>query len=188
MFMVFFYQYIQKVELMANGLFMVSIKPDCLYFLGFVFSKSLLFKFRVLALITCVDRISYKKRFELVYNFLNVTNNVRLFLVVGMRYMRRYPFTVGVVSLMSIYKSAAWMEREVWDMYGVFFKYHDDLRRILTDYGFKGFPLRKEFPLTGYLQIRFDDTRRMIVYEKVKLSQEFRVFSFINPWVKDAII
>ena len=87
-----------------------------------------------------------------------------------------------VPSVSGLYRSAGWYERECWDMFGVFFSNHPDLRRMLTDYGFDGHPLRKDFPLTGYVEVRYDDEQRRVVYEPVKLSQEFRNFDFLSPW------
>ncbi len=186
-FLLFFYRAIKKVEFTSNGYFIFCIESCDLFIISKIISKCLFFNFKMLSLITCVDNVVYKKRFELFYNFLNVKNNIRFFLCAGLGYGKRFPYTKGIISLSQLFKSANWFEREIWDMFGVFFLYHIDLRRILTDYGFKGFPLRKEFPLTGFLQVRYDDTRKTIVYEKVKLMQEFRVFSFINPWTKNNV-
>jgi len=89
---------------------------------------------------------------------------------------------IGVPSITNIYKCACWMEREVWDMNGIFFENHPDLRRLLTDYGFEGHPLRKDFPLTGYVEVRYDDSQKRVIYESVEMMQEYRVFNFENHW------
>ena len=88
----------------------------------------------------------------------------------------------AVPSLCNLFLSAEWNEREAWDMYGIFFSDHPDLRRLLTDYGFEGHPLRKDFPLTGYVEVRYDDEQKRVVYDPVKLTQEFRTFDFLSPW------
>jgi NADH-quinone oxidoreductase subunit C len=89
-----------------------------------------------------------------------------------------------VKSASSIYKSSLWLEREIWDMFGIFFSEHPDLRRILTDYGFEGFPLRKDFPLSGFNEVRYDDEVKRIIYEPIEITQEFRSFDFLSPWEK----
>ncbi len=116
------------------------------------------------------------ERFEVVYHLLSMSLNQRI----------RLKLTVGeetpVPSATSVFACADWLEREVWDMYGVFFADHPDLRRILTDYGFEGHPLRKDFPLTGYVEVRYDQEQKRVIYEPVKLAQDFRTFDFLSPW------
>lgn len=123
-----------------------------------------------------VDYPDREKRFDVVYNLLSPFHNHRVRVKVRTDEESPVPSVVGVFS------SANWYEREVWDLYGVLFVDHPDLRRILTDYGFEGHPLRKDFPLTGYVEIRYDDEKKRIVYEPVKLPQEFRTFDFLSPW------
>ncbi len=116
------------------------------------------------------------ERFDIVYNLLSLTNNNRIRLKVTTNE------DVPVDSATAVFSSAGWFEREVWDFYGVYFNNHPDLRRILTDYGFEGHPLRKDFPLTGYVELRYDEQLRRVVYEPVKLTQDFRRFDFLSPW------
>ena len=123
-----------------------------------------------------VDYPERPRRFEVVYNLLSLNHNQRLRVRVLCDEQTPVPSVTGV------YSSAGWLEREVWDMYGVFFSDHPDLRRILTDYGFQGHPQRKDFPLTGYLEMRYDDDQKRIVYEPVSLVQEYRHFDFMSPW------
>ncbi len=125
----------------------------------------------------CVtDYPQRENRFELLYCFLSNTSNTRFF-------VKSFVNELGSVSsLCSIFNSANWLEREAWDLYGVFFINHPNLRRILTDYGFKGFPFRKDFPLTGYVEVRYDDEVSAIVYEPLEVSQEYRSFNFKSPW------
>ncbi|RED53328.1 NADH-quinone oxidoreductase subunit C [Aestuariispira insulae] len=132
--------------------------------------------FKICVDVCGVDYPEREKRFEVVYNLLSLKHNLRLRLKV------RTDEDTPVPSVSSIWPTANWFEREVWDMYGVFFSDHPDLRRMLTDYGFDGHPLRKDFPLTGYVEIRYDDVQRRIVYEPVKLTQDFRNFDFLSPW------
>ncbi len=115
-------------------------------------------------------------RFDIVYHLLSVRHNQRVRVKVETDEATPVPSVTGVFS------SAGWFEREAWDMYGVFFADHPDLRRLLTDYGFEGHPLRKDFPLTGYVEVRYDDEQKRVVYEPVKLVQEFRTFDFLSPW------
>ena len=132
--------------------------------------------FEMLLDITAVDYPERSKRFELVYNFLSLKNNLRIRVKVFINDNEVVP------SISSIYKSAGWYEREVWDMYGLSFSGNNDLRRILTDYGFEGHPLRKDFPLTGFLEHRYDEEKKKVSYSKVKLTQDYRNFDFLSPW------
>jgi NADH:ubiquinone oxidoreductase subunit C len=111
-----------------------------------------------------------------MYNFLSISKNNRIILK---SYVKN-----SVTSLSSLYNSSIWLEREIWDLFGIFFNQHPDLRRILTDYGFDGFPLRKDFPLTGYVEVRYDDEKKRVLQEPLEVSQEFRVFDFLSPWEK----
>ena len=133
-------------------------------------------KFKQLIDIAGVDYPEKEKRFELIYLFLSHENNLRIKVLIK--------FEIGQVinSVTKIFPSANWMEREVFDMYGIKFKNHPDLRRILTDYGFKGYPLRKDFPLTGFNEVRYSEKDKKVVYEPVKLEQNYRNFDFESPW------
>jgi len=133
-------------------------------------------KFKQLIDITAVDYPENEKRFKIVYLLLSHENNLRV--VINTRIDEK---TV-VPSITKIYPSANWMEREVFDMYGITFKDHPDLRRILTDYGFEGHPLRKDFPLTGHTEVRYNELKKKVIYEPVKLDQEYRTFDAQSPW------
>ena len=123
-----------------------------------------------------VDWPERAERFDVVYHLLSLRKNLRI------RVKVRADERTTVPSAVPVFPSAGWFEREAWDMYGIMFADHPDLRRILTDYGFQGFPLRKDFPLTGYVEVRYDDERKRVVYEPVRLTQEFRRFDFMSPW------
>ena len=133
-------------------------------------------KFRQLIDIAGVDYPENEKRFELIYLFLSHEHNLRIKLLI------KFQINQTIVSLTKIFPSANWMEREVFDMYGIKFKNHPDLRRILTDYGFKGHPLRKDFPLTGFNEVRYSEKEKKVIYESVKLEQNYRNFDFESPW------
>jgi len=133
-------------------------------------------KFNQLIDITAVDYPEKNLRFKIVYLFLSLEKNQRLILDL---FVKENEF---VSSLSSVFPSANWMEREVFDMYGIEFKNHPDLRRILTDYNFKGYPLRKDFPLTGHNEVRYSEDEKKVVYEKVKLEQNYRNFDYESPW------
>ena len=126
--------------------------------------------------ITAVDWPSRERRFDVVYHFLSPRLNQRIRLKV------ETDETTPVPSLIGIFRGADWFERETYDLYGVLFTGHPDMRRILTDYGFEGHPLRKDFPLTGFVEVRYDDEQKRVVYDKVRLAQEFRTFDFLSPW------
>ena len=133
-------------------------------------------KFKQLIDIAGVDFPENEKRFELVYLLLSHENNTRIKILI------KFQINQMINSLTKIFPSANWMEREVFDMYGIKFKNHPDLRRILTDYGFKGHPLRKDFPLTGFNEVRYSEKEKKVVYEPVKLEQNYRNFDFESPW------
>ena len=133
-------------------------------------------KFRQLIDIAGVDYPEDEKRFELVYLFLSHEYNTRIKLLI------KFQLSQTINSITKIFPSANWMEREVFDMYGIKFKNHPDLRRILTDYGFKGHPLRKDFPLTGFNEVRYSEKDKKVIYEPVKLEQNYRNFDFESPW------
>ena len=133
-------------------------------------------KFKQLIDITAVDYPQREKRFKIVYMLLSHENNLRIIINTNVDEKEIVP------SITKIFPSANWMEREVFDMYGVSFKDHPDLRRILTDYGFDGFPLRKDFPLTGHTEVRYSEEKKKVIYEPVKLDQEYRDFDFQSPW------
>ena len=126
--------------------------------------------------LTAVDYPDRKYRFDMIYQMLSMQNNMRLRLVAAVGEGQAVP------SATSVFLAANWAEREVWDMFGIFFAGHPDLRRLLTDYGFEGHPLRKDFPLTGHVEVRYDDTQRRVINEPVHLVQEFRDFDFLSPW------
>ena len=123
-----------------------------------------------------VDYPERDPRFDVVYHLLSLSHNCRLRLKIGVNEDQPVP------SATEIYPSAGWWERETWDLYGIYFAGNPDLRRLLTDYGFDGHPLRKDFPLTGYVELRYDSEQKRVVYEPVKLTQEFRRFDFLSPW------
>lgn len=126
--------------------------------------------------ITAVDYPGREKRFEVVYHLLSPTMNTRI------RLKAEAGETTQVPSIIDVFPGADWFEREAYDLYGVIFVGHPDMRRLLTDYGFDGHPLRKDFPLSGFVEVRYDDQEKRVVYEPVRLNQEFRKFDFLSPW------
>jgi NADH-quinone oxidoreductase subunit C len=123
-----------------------------------------------------VDYPEREKRFDVVYHLLSPRRNLRI------RVKCETDEDTAVPSVVAVFPAANWFEREAYDMYGILFSGHPDLRRLLTDYGFQGYPLRKDFPLTGYVEVRYDDAQKRVVYDPVKLTQEFRSFDFMSPW------
>ena len=126
--------------------------------------------------ITAVDYPGRERRFDVVYHFLSPTLNTRI------RLRAEADETTQVPSIIEVFPGADWFEREAYDLYGVIFTGHPDMRRLLTDYGFDGHPLRKDFPLTGFVEVRYDDQEKRVLYEPVRLNQEFRTFDFLSPW------
>jgi NADH-quinone oxidoreductase subunit C len=160
----------------ANGELTVEVVPGQIVGLVDFLKADSACKFSSLVDITAIDWPGREKRFDVVYHFLSMYQNhrIRLRLAVGEEDM--------VPSIAEVHPSANWFEREVFDMFGILFSGHPDLRRILTDYGFRGFPLRKDFPTTGYTEVRYDEVQKRVVYEPVKLVQEYRQFDFLSPW------
>ena len=132
--------------------------------------------FKLLMDVCGADYPEREQRFDVVYNLLSLKHNQRV------RVKVMTDEATPVPSVVSVFNSANWFEREAWDLYGIFFSGHPDLRRILTDYGFQGHPLRKDFPLTGYVEVRYDQEQKRVIYEPVKLTQDFRTFDFLSPW------
>lgn len=133
-------------------------------------------QFKLLMDITAVDYPDREKRFEVVYILLSVKYNSRVIVKTYIDEM------TPIDSITTIYSSGNWYEREVWDLFGIYFLGHPDLRRILTDYGFEGHPMRKDFPLSGYVEVRYDDEKKRVVTEPLEMTQEFRSFDFLSPW------
>lgn len=160
----------------ARGELAVTVGPAMIAkFIAFLKSDAAC-QFTTLIDITAVDYPEREKRFDVVYHLLSMTQNQRIRVKVAVREDDIVP------SITEVHPSANWFEREVFDMYGVMFSGHPDLRRILTDYGFRGHPLRKDFPTTGYVEVRYDEVEKRVVYEPVELVQEYRLFDFMSPW------
>jgi len=151
-----------------------------LYFISTFIKLSNISNFKILNDLVCIDYFSNKKnRFQFIYNFSSLFHSYRLFVTFFIKEL------TTICSIKGLFFSAGWLEREVWDLFGIFFTNNKDLRRILTDYGFSGFPLRKDFPLSGYLELRFDDSRSELLYEPISLAQELRFFHFSTGWEID---
>ena len=164
-----------RVELLLGAL-IVWTTPESLVPLMTLLKDDERCQFRLLCDVCGVDYPERALRFEVVYNLLSLRHNqrVRVKLAAGEE--------TAVPSVSGLFSTAGWFEREAWDLYGIVFADNPDLRRILTDYGFEGNPLRKDFPLTGYVEPRYDEEQKRVVYEPVKLTQEFRRFDFLSPW------
>jgi len=176
---------INKSKIKHNQIYLSIDESDLLEVILFLKTNNET-KFRQLIDITAVDYPQNEKRFKLVYLFLSLEKNLRL--IIESFVKENHP----TMSITSIFPSANWMEREVFDMYGINFKNHPDLRRILTDYGFEGYPLRKDFPLTGYKEVRYSEDKKKVIYEPVNLEQNYRNFDYESPWegtkyIKDQI-
>ena len=133
-------------------------------------------KFNILTDLSAVDYPDREERFEIIYNLLNIFDNQRVIIKFGLKDQEE------LESIADVFNAAIWYEREVWDMFGVYFTNHPDLRRILTDYGFEGNPLRKDFPLTGFKEVHYDQNQKKVIYSPVKLAQDYRNFDFLSPW------
>ncbi len=155
----------------------ISTQTDTLLYLLEFLKKSYFLQFKTLISITAVDYPEDNKRFEINYFLLSFKLNQRIILKINTNDI------IPVVSITNLYKSSDWYEREIWDLFGIFFTNHPDLRRILTDYGFEGFPFRKDFPQSGFTEVRYDDQKKYVLYEPLELAQEYRSYNFISPWV-----
>ena len=171
-------KYIKSIKILNNELIIILNNNNALFFVLTFFKKHFKYQFKELVDICTVDYYinNINNRFEINYMLLSLKYKTRVRLKITCNEKSIIP------SVSNIYSSALWLERENWDMFGIFFSNHKDLRRILTDYGFNGFPFRKDFPLSGYIELRYDDEKKTVVYELLELAQEFRFFEFINPW------
>ncbi len=160
----------------SNGELVVMTEPNSILPLLTFLREDERCQFTTLSDLCGVDYPTRPKRFEVVYNLLSIVKNCRIRLKLSV------DENTPVPSAVEIHPSANWYEREVWDMYGVVFSGHPDLRRILTDYGFEGHPQRRDFPLTGYVELRYDEDKKRVVYEPVKLNQAYRSFDNLSPW------
>jgi NADH/F420H2 dehydrogenase subunit C len=173
-------KYIESVQYDNNAQLSITATNSNLKPLLFFLKNSSFLQFKALMDVFGVDYLqkSIEKRYEISYYLLSHTFNDRI------RIKLNINENDEVYSIISLFKSAGWLEREVWDMYGLYFSNHTDLRRILTDYGFRGFPLRKDFPLTGYSEVRYSERKKRVIVKQLKLSQEYRYFEFQTPWDK----
>ena len=166
---------VKKTSIVFNELLIETSGEDLINVINFLKSHDKL-KFRQLIDIAGVDYPEDEKRFKLIYLLLSHEKNIRIKISINFEIGKKIP------TITKIYPSANWMEREVFDMYGVEFIGHPDLRRILTDYNFEGYPLRKDFPLTGFNEVRYSEKEKKVIYEPVKLEQNYRDFDFDSPW------
>jgi len=154
----------------------IVVTPQNFIFSLFLLKEHISFQFKMLTCISGVDLLDQKYRFSVVYDLLSLKFNSRIRVKVFVNEI------TPVKSLYPLYVNSNWWEREVWDLFGIYFEGHPDLRRILTDYGFEGHPMRKDFPLYGYLEVRYDESKKRVVLEPLELTQEFRFFTFETPW------
>jgi len=166
---------IKKIQLFNSEITLVVHTNDLLDILLFM-KNNFLCQFKIMSCVTGVDYPKSKYRFAIIYDLLSVRYNVRFKIKI---------FTYELASVFSateLYSAAGWFECEVWDMFGIFFKNHPNLKRILTDYGFEGHPLRKDFPLSGFIEMKYSESDKRVVSESIELSQEYRTFNFLSPW------
>jgi NADH/F420H2 dehydrogenase subunit C len=168
-------RWITQLRVSKNEI-VIYTKSEFVYALLNLLKKHTSTQYKVLVDVCAVDYPSKDRRFEVVYNLLSILYNSRI------RVKTSVDEITPICSVSELYPSAGWYEREAWDLFCVYFSNHPDLRRILTDYGFEGHPLRKDFPLSGYTEVRYDDSEKRVVSEKIELSQEFRFFDCTSPW------
>ena len=171
------YVYFTQISYIKNEIYLHVSLENILFFLKF-FKLSEFFRFDLLVDLFAVDQLMLKEvRFSLVYSLLSITYNKRIIIKTYLNDLK------SVVTVSSYFPCAQWWEREIWDLFGIFFKNHPDLRRILTDYGFVGYPLRKNFPVTGLFSIYYDLNQKFLIFNNSSLTQENRFTSYINPWI-----
>ena len=166
---------LEKIQFYGVDLTVV-VKPKLLYDTLLFLKFHIPYQFSILTCISGVDYPNNKYRFKLVYDLLSIRYNVR----VKIKTFTHELF--GISSCNHLYFASGWYECEIWDMYGIFFKDHSNLKRILTDYGFEGHPLRKDFPLSGYVEMKYNETEKRVINESIELCQEYRTFKFLSPW------
>lgn len=179
-FILYLKKYIKNIKIVNNEISITLNNVNDISFILIFLKNHFKYQFKELVDICTVDYYinnqGINNRFQINYMLLSLKYKTRLKIKLFCNE------TIIIPSVMYIFSSAGWLERENWDMFGIFFSKHKDLRRILTDYGFNGFPFRKDFPLSGYIELRYDDEKKIVVYELLEMSQEFRFFEFINPW------
>jgi NADH dehydrogenase (ubiquinone) Fe-S protein 3 len=166
---------LEKIQIFNDNVILI-VKPNVLFDILVFFKYHVLYQFELLTCISGVDYPMNKYRFKIVYELLSIRYNFRI---------RIKTFThelLAVESCDKLFLTGGWYECEVWDMFGVFFKNHSNLKRILTDYGFEGYPLRKDFPLSGFIEMRYNEIEKRVVNESLELCQEYRTFTFLSPW------
>jgi NADH/F420H2 dehydrogenase subunit C len=166
---------IKKIQLFKNEIVILIENYLLIHFLVFL-KYHTLYQYNTLISISGVDYKKKKKRFELVYELLSIRYNSRIRIKISVSQLQI------VESCEKLYFAAGWFENEIFDMFGIFFAHHSNLRRILTDYGFEGYPLRKDFPLSGFVELKYDDLQKRITTDYIQFSQEYRKFDFLNPW------
>jgi len=170
---------IEKIQVIDNE-FIIVVKPIYLIDLLTFLKNHTLYQYKILSNISGADYPLKKKRFEVVYDLLSICFNTRI------RVKTCVNELATIDSAMQVFSAANWYEREVWDLFGIFFNNHQDLRRILTDYGFEGHPLRKDFPLSGYTEVKYSESSKRVISETIEFAQEYRTFDFFSPWGIDS--
>ena len=171
---------VKKIQI-YNSEITVVVETSHLLDILLFFKNHILCQFKILTCVSGADYPMNKYRFKLVYELLSVRYNSRIRIKI---------FTHELLSVEScgkLFSAASWYECEIWDLFGVFFKNHSNLKRILTDYGFEGYPLRKDFPLSGFIEVRYNETKKRVVSESIELSQEYRTFKFLSPWETEKV-
>ena len=166
---------LEKIQIFNEDLIVV-VKPEIIIDILLFLKYHVLYQFKLLTCISGVDYPMNKYRFQIVYELLSLRYNYRL---------RIKTFThelLGIHSCEKVFLAGGWYECEIWDMYGIFFENHSNLKRLLTDYGFEGYPLRKDFPLSGFIEMRYNEIEKRVVSESIELCQEYRTFNFLSPW------
>lgn len=170
----------EKVQFQED-LLTITIKASFLKYTLLVLKNHINYQFKVLTCISGADHPSKRYRFKIVYELTSIRYNKRL------RIKLQINELLSVDSCDKLFSASGWHECEIWDMFGVFFKNHTNLKRILTDYGFEGYPLRKDFPLSGFIEMRYNDRQKRVINESTEFCQEYRTFSFLSPWVKMSV-